>query len=231
MSQLLPAKPEPTQKPPYLSYRTFRNFLESLGASGIPGRIDRSFMPSSMSGANQVLVIAALKFLKLIDENGIPQDNLHKLIEEDGSINQAAYYAALNSAYSFLLNDLDIERATTRQVEEKFKDLGLSSDTIRKAVNFFMLAAKDADMKISPHIKPYQGSGRNGGGQRQRKATARPEEETRRDATPKETPVPSTVSKTPYQVLIEILSPDMEEAEQDAVWTLIRYLKKREANQ
>ena len=40
-------------------------------------------------------------------------------------------------------------------------------------------------------------------------------------------PVPR--SETPYEVLIRILSPDMEEAEQEAVWTLIRFLKKQEA--
>lgn len=34
---------------------------------------------------------------------------------------------------------------------------------------------------------------------------------------------------SPYQMLIEILDTSMEEVEQDAVWTLIRYLKKQEA--
>ncbi|OLE51128.1 MAG: hypothetical protein AUG51_24110 [Acidobacteria bacterium 13_1_20CM_3_53_8] len=36
-------------------------------------------------------------------------------------------------------------------------------------------------------------------------------------------------SESSYDVLIRILSPDMEEAEQEAVWTLIRFLKKQEA--
>lgn len=40
-------------------------------------------------------------------------------------------------------------------------------------------------------------------------------------------PVPR--SETPYEVLIRVLSPDMEDEEQQAVWTLIRYLKKQEA--
>jgi hypothetical protein len=40
--------------------------------------------------------------------------------------------------------------------------------------------------------------------------------------------VPPT-PKSYYEFLIEILSPDMEQAEQDAVWTLIRYLKEQEA--
>jgi hypothetical protein len=47
------------------------------------------------------------------------------------------------------------------------------------------------------------------------------------------TPEPAVRSlatdKTPYQFLIEILAADMSEPEQQAVWTLIQYLKKKEA--
>ena len=230
MSQQQSTKAEQTVKPPYLSYKTLRNFLESLKASGVSGRIDRSIMPSSMSGANQVLVIAALKFLGLIDEVGIPQDNLHKIVELEKGERAQAYQQALKSAYSFLLKDLDIERATTRQVEERFKDIGLSTDTVRKAVNFFLLAAKDAELKVSPHIKPYQGTS---GGQKTRKGTAKNGQTQQGNETSSSKGVSASQSttKATYQVLIDILSPDMRDDEQDAVWTLIRYLKKKEAEQ
>jgi hypothetical protein len=94
-----------------------------------------------------------------------------------------------------------------------------------------MLAARDAEMKVSPHIKPYQASGRNGGGQRARRNTARAEDEPRQEVEADQPIVPPAINKTPYQVLIEILSPDMQEDEQQAIWTLIRYLKKKEAGQ
>lgn len=229
MSQQQPTKAEQTVKPPYLSYKTLRNFLESLKASGVSGRIDRSIMPSSMSGANQVLVIAALKFLGLIDEVGIPQDNLHKIVELEKGERAQAYQQALRSAYSFLLKDLDIERATTRQVEERFKDIGLSTDTVRKAVNFFLLAAKDAEMKVSPHIKPYQGTS---GGQKTRNTAKNGQtQQGNETSSSKGVSASQSTTKATYQVLIDILSPDMRDDEQDAVWTLIRYLKKKEAEQ
>lgn len=49
--------------------------------------------------------------------------------------------------------------------------------------------------------------------------------------TPQSAPPPTPKSATPYEVLIQILSPEMEEQEQEAVWVLIRYLKKKEAAQ
>jgi hypothetical protein len=70
-----------------------------------------------------------------------------------------------------------------------------------------------------------------------------PEKEVTPPPPPEETPLPPPInnarqfveppppirSETPYDVLIRILSPDMEDEEQQAVWTLIRYLKKQEA--
>jgi len=67
------------------------------------------------------------------------------------------WHAILRRAYPNLFK-LDLQRATTQQVSDALSREGISSpDTIRKALNFFSLAAKDAGIKLSPHIKPYAG--------------------------------------------------------------------------
>ena len=89
-------------------------------------------------------------------------------------------------------------------------------------------------MQVSPHLKPAAGP---------RNRTSRP---VKNKSDLKAKPdIPSNVSDTvassltggnplivdsPYQLLINILDVGMNDEEQAAVWTLIKYLKKREVS-
>jgi hypothetical protein len=44
-------------------------------------------------------------------------------------------------------------RATTAQLEASFRELGASGSTVRKAIAFFLAAARYADVPISPYFK------------------------------------------------------------------------------
>lgn len=212
-------------KPPRIAYKTLKNYLDTFkSVEDIPSHIERSVMPAKMSGGNQVAVINALKFFGWISEEGVPQPTFYKLVAAEPKEKQEVLRDAITSAYSFLLDHVDIERTTSRLVIERFKEAGLSGDTIRKSIQFFQGAAKDVGMKISPHIKASQSRPKT---QRARKNTGTPDLELIEDDDV-DSDVPYFIQKSPYEVLIEILSPDMQEDEQQAVWTLIRYLKKRE---
>ena len=63
---------------PYVSYRTFRNFLELL-KEGLPARIDRSVWVPRYSGTTGQQLMTALKSLLLINENGTPTEKLENL--------------------------------------------------------------------------------------------------------------------------------------------------------
>jgi hypothetical protein len=144
------------RKPPYLSFRTFSNFLDALRVSGVPTRLDRSVM-ASKSGSIQALLLSALHFFGLVSQNGLPTADLEKLVQSEGRDRQETWRRILIKSYPALFK-LDLQRATTQQVSEVLGREGLSSpDTIRKALNFFLIAAKDAGLKLSPHIKPYAG--------------------------------------------------------------------------
>lgn len=152
--------------PPYLSHKTFNNFIEGL-RTGIPARIDRSVM-SSLSGTAQAHLLYALRYLNLIDAEGIPQDTLNQLATAQDAEKQRILKEILTSAYPFVCNSsIDLERCTGKQIEEAFATTGASSETLRKSLAFFLATAKQAGMKLSPHIKRTRkprGTGQKGRG-------------------------------------------------------------------
>jgi hypothetical protein len=139
--------------PPYLPYKTLVNFVDSLKIA-MPQRIDRSLM-SSMSGAVQSQLMASLEYLRLINpETGIPTEKLNQLARSGGDEKRRLLADILMSSYQFLFNNgLDLERATMDLLQERFRQTGTSGDTLRKAVAFFLKAAREAGMKLSPHLK------------------------------------------------------------------------------
>lgn len=214
--------PEKTEKPtpPYLPYRTFRNFIDGLRV-GIPGKIDRSML-RSFSGVTQSMLISTLRYFKLITADGTPTETLSKLVQAEPVDRQRLLRDLLSAVYPFMFGrGINLQNATPDMVRKEFAKAGVTGDTVRKAVVFFLAAAQDADVPLSQYLKVRQ------------VRTARRRTSTKTNGgTPRETAeVKSDVGdqQTPYDMLISILDPEaMDEEEQKAVWILIRYLKKRE---
>lgn len=143
--------------PPYLPYRTLLNFLERLKV-GLPNRIDRSIMPS-MSGAIQSQLLNTLEYLHLINPGtGAPTEKLTELIHSEGAERQRLFKEILMTSYSFLFTeDFNLQRATSNELQECFTKTGVSGDTTRKCLAFFLKATKDAGIKLSPYIKKQRG--------------------------------------------------------------------------
>src|SRR5688572_6696481 len=103
--------------PPYLPYKTFRTFVDSL-RQGVPGRIDRSLM-RTFSGAGQSAMLQALRFLGLINDSGVPQDRLTRLASSEGAERQQVLKDMLRHAYDFMFtDDFDLTKATAKQFED-----------------------------------------------------------------------------------------------------------------
>jgi Family of unknown function (DUF5343) len=139
--------------PPYLSHKTFNNFIEGLG-KGIPARIDRSVM-ATLSGTAQAHLLHALRYLNLIDADGVPTERLNQLVSaQQDAEKQRILKEILTSAYPFVFSSgIDLQRCTSRQLEEAFGKTGASSETLRKTLSFFLATAKQAGLALSPHIK------------------------------------------------------------------------------
>jgi hypothetical protein len=139
--------------PPYVSYRTFFNFIERL-QQRMPSRIDRSYWGELLSGSNGTQLMAALRFLYLIDVNGKPMEMLKRLVEAKGDLRGKLLQEIADDSYGFVLkSSLDLESATYAQVVEVFHNtFQLTDDVSRKCVKFFIAMANDAGLKISPFI-------------------------------------------------------------------------------
>jgi len=150
--------------PPYLPYRTLENFIQRLKSGVIPSRIDRSVM-SSFSGSIQAQLINALRYLRLTDDQGKPAEKLEKLVGSDGAEKREALNEILKSSYPFLFNEnVNLQNITFAQISELFEEAGAGGETTKKSIRFFLSAAKDAGINVSPHIKkPRAGIPRRAG--------------------------------------------------------------------
>ena len=211
---------------PYGPYRTFRNYVDGL-RTGMPQRIDRSVL-GTLSGAAQSQLIGALRYFDFIKADGTPTDRLRKFVAADKPEQERMLREMIRNVYPFLFKEsIDLQRVTPTILNDAFAKAGASGDTVRKAVVFFMFAAKDAALPLSPFIKlPRLGKAiarrrtRTNGGQTTVVSPGAP------------APPDAAPSQSPYDMLIAILDPDsMEEEEQKAVWTLIRYLKRQESSE
>lgn len=139
--------------PPYLPYKTFRSFLDQFKV-GIPSRIDRGLM-GTISGTAQSRLISTLRYFDLISPNGIPnKDKLPPLVASEAAERQKILRNILISSYGFLFREgFDIKNATSRQLVEEFNNAGASGETTKKCIAFFMSAAKDAGIELSPFFK------------------------------------------------------------------------------
>jgi hypothetical protein len=146
--------------PPYVSYRTFRNFLEGL-QQRLPSRIDRSYWGETLSGSTGTQLMAALRFLGLIDPNGKPTDRLKPLVPAKGEQRIQLLQQVAHDAFSFVMkSNFDLESATYSQLEESFHNtFQLTDDVSRKCVKFFIAMAGDCGMPISPFITKRTRSG------------------------------------------------------------------------
>lgn len=211
------------QVPPYLPYKTFSNTLAGWLVA-LPGRIDRSVL-SSYSGAMQGWVLATLRYFSLIDADGHPVERLQQLVSAEGEERQKLLRVLVDEGYPFLFSHgFDLSTGTAAQLDEKFKDAGANGDTVRRCVAFFMGLAKDAGVPLSPYLKVTRRKVTNGRKVPVRKQKAQPEPV----RTTPPAPVPGGAARPDFQVLYDLLDPaDMDETEEQAVWTLLRYLKRR----
>jgi hypothetical protein len=141
------------RSPPYVSYRSFLTLLEEL-QRGVPARIDRSYWGDKFSGSTGTQLMSALRFMNLIDANGVPTAHLKDLIVARGSIRSDILKKISHESFNFLgTNSFESEKATYAQLEEVFNDqYQVDRDVARKCIKFFTELANDAGIPLSQFI-------------------------------------------------------------------------------
>jgi hypothetical protein len=141
------------RSPPYVSYRSFLTLLEEL-QRGMPARIDRSYWGDKFSGSTGTQLMSALRFLNLVDSNGVPTVQLKELTGSRGAVKAGILKKISQESFTFLMsNTFEPEKATYAQLEEVFKEVyQVDRDVARKCIKFFTEITGEAGIELSPFI-------------------------------------------------------------------------------
>lgn len=160
-------------KPPYMAFQTFWGYLDELGKKTLPPRIDRSLM-STKSGTDQANLLAAFSAFGLVGEGQQVQPPLVALTSQNEDERKAALAHLLRTFYPAQVK-VSEDSGTEQQLKESLKDtFGLDApETRRKAMTFFLHAARTAGLQVSPHFPATRsGSGAPGAPKTPRKKAA-----------------------------------------------------------
>lgn len=216
-----------TLTPPYISFPTLKTLLKSFQEHGTPGRIDRSVL-TSFSGSVGAQIIPALRFLRLIDAANIPTESLKTLVAVVGTEQwPEELLAVLRETYAPLWK-LDLQTASPSQFDELFtKSYPTTDDVVRKCKSFYLAAATDAKIPISPYIlrskKPRSGTAK--------KRAPKPNENKQHGGAaggkPAVDPPPATDRKLSEHLLAVLDDAALDASVKGAVLTLLPYLRQK----
>jgi Family of unknown function (DUF5343) len=216
--------------PPYTSYRTFKTFIEDLHEHGVPSRIDRSVL-TRFSGVVGTQLMHALRFLGLIEDDGRATERLKGLVKAHGTANWSERLLELLRHEYAPMFAIDLETATPSHFNEAFRKAFPAADAVvQKCVTFFLYAANDAGVKISGRVL----KGRKPRSLTPRRKPAKPASahppirEFDAAPSPPQAPLPPLEGGKPSEMLLTHLDlNEMDDEQQAAVWTLLKYFKAR----
>jgi Family of unknown function (DUF5343) len=217
--------------PPYTSYRTFKTFIEDLHQHGVPSRIDRSVL-TRFSGVVGTQLMHALRFLGLIEDDGRPTQRLKELMTAHATARWPETLLKLLQEEYAPIFAIDLETATPSHFSGAFRKAFPAADAVvQKCVTFFLYAANDAGVKISGRV--LKGRKPRSLTTPRRKATrppfAHPPAREIEAAALRPQPTSSPIEgKKPSEVLLMHLDPnEMDDEQQAAIWTMLKYFKAR----
>jgi hypothetical protein len=216
--------------PPYTSYRTFKTFIEDLHEHGVPSRIDRSVL-TRFSGVVGTQLMHALRFLGLIEDDGRPTERLKGLVKAHGTGGWSDRLLELLRHEYAPMFAIDLETATPSHFNEAFRKAFPAADAVvQKCVTFFLYAANDAGVRISGRVL----KGRKPRSLTPRRKPAKPASahppirEFEAAPSPPQAPMPPIEGGKPSEMLLTHLDlNEMDDEQQAAVWTLLKYFKAR----
>jgi hypothetical protein len=171
--------------PPYTAFQSIKTALGVLKEHGVPNRIDRSVWGNKFSGAVVTQVLTSLRFLGLMSQEGVPADNLKPLANALETDQWAPMLKkVIEKAYAPIF-DLNLESATPSEFFEKFREaFKAEGETARKCVTFFLNAARDAGIPVSPYLLSNAKPRTNGGARRKGRAKRAVEDTAAREPVP-----------------------------------------------
>lgn len=151
---------QPAPVAPYLPWKIFLASFDAF-AKEIPHRLSRGSWQES--GLVQGQLMGAYRFLGLIDNDDKPTDVLAALVEDDDD-RPRIIGVLLEEHYPELLAR-DLKTMTMEMLNDLMGRYRVGGATRRKAITFFLHAAKFSGMRLSPSIQVRNSSPRRRRGQ------------------------------------------------------------------
>jgi hypothetical protein len=217
--------------PPYATFSALVNFINKLRETGIPSRIDATVFGNA-SGSLAYSILSALKYLKLIDDTGIPSQEFIALVKANDEARPELLAKIVHQGYPSLFEPgIDLTAMTAGQFDEHVRnEFGASGSTVDKIALFFTAACKAANIPVSIHLlnrKPIATSSAAKKSAKQRKRDDEGEELDDVDPTPLTlVPPPKALE---YQLIDLMSEPDIDDAVKQSIWSLVQYLTARKA--
>jgi len=137
---------------PYVSWSTFRGLINSL-RTDMPAAIDKSVLREGRSGQQAYELDAALRFLKLKNDDDTPTELLSRLVSAGDNLEPVVLRDILTRAYEPKLKLADLRTMTQKLIQERMAQFGNTGHSLRKARKFVLEAARTAGVELSPRLK------------------------------------------------------------------------------
>lgn len=154
--------------PPYGPTRGTLQSLQLLRRT-TPARIDSDFLRvNRVAPGNEYKVVGALRFLKLIDDDGRPTDS-SRMLKTKGATYTLALQDIVRNAYSGVFSRLKPTEITRDSIYNYFvTEGGLGAEMATKATRFLIRLCRLAEIEIAPDAaQPAQRGRRRTRSQRQ----------------------------------------------------------------
>jgi len=137
--------------PPYIGWATW-NRLTRLMKTFVPPRLDRSYFNSlGFSGTQYSQAVRAFLFLRLMDESKKPTETLRQLVMGTDEERRTTLKSVIEKAYQPFFENPGPQKATLGDLESFLRSQG-AKGVIDKCVTFFLAAAREADIPLSPQL-------------------------------------------------------------------------------
>lgn len=149
----------------YVPFKTFIAAIEGFERH-MPAQIDNSVWPT-YSGAIRSQLLAAFKFLNLIDDRGTPTQALKTLVDNKND-RKALLRKLIEASYKPLIS-AGLQHMTPKMFNDLIDAYNMTGETRNKVASFFLQAAKYAEIPMSPLL--IKKGARGAGGLRRRRSS------------------------------------------------------------
>jgi hypothetical protein len=135
----------------YVPFQTFLSAIEELErARELPHQFDSSLWPT-YSAASRAQLLGAFRFLRLVDDAGRPTSPLRSLVRD--KINRKSIMRKiLEEGYPHIIG-MNLLGVSPKQFDHAMRQFGMTGETHKKVISFFLRAAVYAELPLSPLLR------------------------------------------------------------------------------